>query len=163
MTFAELAAEVARLDAVLAPIAHRPVDIADPRWADRLVAGPAPMDEAGVRGPAEAALRELLHRYAEGDAETRAALRDLLRRHPSFRWAVHLPDADLRTQLIHLSLRDQGSDTRDELLALQALCADARRAGVDVGAVLAQVAEMSSDVDHYGMGSMRDILLRYSN
>jgi len=56
---------------------------------------------------------------------------------------------------------DQGSDTRDELLALHDYCQAATRAGVPIGPVLTQVAALSSDEDKYGMGSARGLLLRH--
>ena len=46
-------------------------------------------------------------------------------------------------------------------MTLQALCGRARRDGIYVDAVLTEVAAMSSDVDRYGMGSTRSILLSY--
>jgi hypothetical protein len=141
--------EVARLDAVLEPIAKSPYD-------GQPFEVPAP---AGARET----LRALLDHYATGDDDARTAVRALFERYTSFRWAVYLPDADFRTQLLHFSARDQGADTRDELLELNGLCAEAREAGVDLGPVLREVAALSSPVDKYGMGSTRDILLRAAN
>jgi hypothetical protein len=68
---------------------------------------------------------------------------------------------EFRARLVHLSARDQGADTRDEILALQDLCNRARQAGIDVDPILDEVAAMSSDVDRYGMGSMRSVILGY--
>ncbi|MDG4790728.1 hypothetical protein O7626_33290 [Micromonospora sp. WMMD1102] len=161
----DLAARVARLDRAIAPIANRPVDLADPDWADRLRAAPPAVEQAGVAGEAAVVLAALLHRYADGDEATRTAIRELFRDHRSFQWAVGLSfPADtverFRRQLLLLSARDQGLDTRDELLTLADLGRVARAAGVRIGPVLREVAELSSDVDRYGMGSMRQILLR---
>jgi hypothetical protein len=142
----ELEQEVARLDAVLEPIAKRPYD-------------GEPFEVVLPPGARET-LRGLLDHYATGDDDARTAVRALFERYPSFRWAVYLPDADFRTQLLHFSARDQGADARDELLALGALCAEARDAGVDVRPVLREIAALSSPVDKYGMGSTRDFLLR---
>jgi hypothetical protein len=155
----ELEETVALLDLCLEPIAKRPVDLSDPAWQEKLRAA-EPLDEAGIRAEAEEALRALLDRYEHGDAETRAAVRGLFDRHTSFCWAAHLPGADLRTRLLHLSARDHGRDTRDEILALNDICTEARAAGVDLRPLLREVAELSSTVDKYGMGSMRDILRR---
>jgi hypothetical protein len=155
----ELADTVARLDAALEPIAKRPVDPSEPDWAEKMRAA-EPLDEAGVRAEAEEALRALLHRYEHGDDRTRSAVRALFERHSSFRWAAHLPGADFRTRLLHLSARDQASDTRDELLELTDLCARARAEGVDIRPLLREVAALSGTTDKYGMGSIRDILLR---
>ncbi|WP_460069818.1 hypothetical protein [Streptomyces sp. YKOK-I1] len=154
--------EVARIDALLEPIANRPVDTTDPGWERRMREGPRPLDEVGVRAEAEAALRELLARYEHGDDEDRAAVRALLESRSSFRWATHLPYAHtaegFRQELLHLSARDQGHDTRDELLTLHDLCAQARQAGVDIRPLLLEVAALSSTEDKYGMGSLRTLL-----
>ncbi|MDW5327821.1 hypothetical protein [Plantactinospora sp. KLBMP9567] len=161
----DLADRVSRLDRAIAPIANRPVDLADPEWADRLRAAPPAVEQAGVADEAAVVLAALLTLYAEGDESTRTAIRGLFRKHRSFQWGVGLPfPADtaerFRRQLLLLSARDQGLDTRDELLTLTELIREARAAGVPLGPVLREVAELSSDVDWYGMGSMRQILLR---
>ncbi|HEV8558337.1 MAG TPA: hypothetical protein VGR06_18355 [Actinophytocola sp.] len=153
---------VARLDLLLEPIAKRPVDLSDPNWMAKLERSD-PLDEAGIKAEAEAALRALLASYAEGDEATRATIRSLFDRYTSFRWAVHLsreptPEG-FRSRLLHLSARDQGADPRDELLTLDDLCAQARDAGVDIKPILLEVAELSSAVDRYGFGSVRDFLL----
>ncbi|KUN79584.1 hypothetical protein [Streptomyces griseoruber] len=158
----DLVDRVARIDALLRPIAQRPVDTTDPDWETRMRERPRPLDEAGVRADAEAALRELLARYEHGDDEDRDAVRALLERCSSFRWATHLPYAHtaegFRQELLHLSARDQGHDTRDELLTLHDLCAQARRAGVDIRPLLLEVAALSSTEDKYGMGSVQALL-----
>jgi hypothetical protein len=51
-------------------------------------------------------------------------------------------------------------DTRDELLTLRDLCESATNAGVDTAPILVEVAGISSDVDRYGMGSIKEILLK---
>lgn len=161
----EMAEQVALVDAAVRPIAQRPVDINDPDWVTRMRQGPAPLDEAGVRAEAESVLRALIAVYAQGDEALRASVRALFSCHPSFRWATHLPvepeptPEGFRQRLLHMSAVDQGSDTRDELLSLRDLCADARTAGIDIRPILREVAELSSREDKYGMGSMRDILL----
>ncbi|NEA66202.1 hypothetical protein [Streptomyces sp. SID12488] len=159
----ELAERVALVDAAVRPIAEQPVDVTDPDWVKKMGQRPAPLDEAGVRAEAESALRALIAVYAQGDEALRASVRGLFSRCTSFRWATHLPveptPEGFRQRLLHMSAVDQGSDTRDELLSLRDLCADARTAGIDLGPILREVAELSSREDKYGMGSMRDILL----
>ncbi|MCL8016068.1 hypothetical protein [Streptomyces sp. AS02] len=59
-----------------------------------------------------------------------------------------------------MSAVDQGSDTRDELVTVHDLRARAHEAGVELGPILREIAELSSAQDKYGMGSMRDILRR---
>ncbi|MBE1485900.1 hypothetical protein [Plantactinospora soyae] len=160
----DLEATVSRLDQALAPIANAPVDLDEPNWVERMRQAPPAVVQAGVADQAETALATLLSRYGEGDESTRTAIRDLFARYRSFRSAVHPPDpADtpdrFRRWLLLLSARDQGADTRDELLTLTDLCREATGAGVEIGPILREVAEISGDVDHYGMGSMRSILL----
>lgn len=155
--------DVARLDAVLKPIATEPVDLDDPEWMTKLRDEPHAVDRAGVREEAEAVVVELLTRYAE-DAAARPAIRALFERYSSFRWAAHPPlsitPEGVRFALLVVSAHDQASDLRDDILTVQRLCADARAAGVDVDPLLREVGAMSSDVDRYGMGSVRDLLLR---
>jgi hypothetical protein len=166
---AEIEREIAALDAAYRPVAKAPVEpgaLDDVAAAARRVQ--ADLDALGVEARARSILQTVVARYADGDEAVRAAIRRLFDRHTSFRWAAHLPAdgadpaAAFRAQLICVSARDQGSDTRDELLGLTDLCRRARRAGVAVEPILAEVAAMSSDVDRYGMGSMRSILLRFA-
>jgi hypothetical protein len=166
----ELAAverEMAILDAVYRPVATRPVDVADLDAAgDRGATVEADLARLAVQARAETVLRAVIEAYAAGDQATRATIRRLFDRYDSFRWAAHLPRDwstadDFRARLVHLSARDQASDTRDEIMALQHLCDQARRAGIDVDPILDEVAAMSSDVDRYGMGSMRAVILAY--
>ncbi|MER5787772.1 hypothetical protein [Streptomyces sp. NPDC001980] len=161
---AELAERVALIDACVEPIARRPVDVTDPDWVRKMREGPHPLDEAGIRPEAEAALRDVLTRYEEGDDGVRADLRALLERRRWFGWATTLPleptPQGFRRRLLEMSVEDQGLDTRDMMVALNDLCGQARDAGVDIRPLLLDVAGLSSDVDKYGMGSTRHILLR---
>ncbi|MDG4832007.1 hypothetical protein O7627_22250 [Solwaraspora sp. WMMD1047] len=163
----EIEDAVAELDALFAPAAHAPVDISDPDWLAKLaVAHATPLAERlGVADRTTAVLSTIIDRYATGDDATRTTIRGLFDRYPSFRWAAHLPRdwrtaADFRARLIHLSARDQGADTRDELMALDALLTRARDLGIDTDPILSEVAAMSSTVDRYGTGSMRHLLHR---
>ncbi|MFC6018904.1 hypothetical protein ACFP2T_22190 [Plantactinospora solaniradicis] len=161
----DVEAVVSRLNQALAPIAETPVDIDDPNWVEKMRQAPSALVRAGVADEAETALGTLLSRYGEGDESTRTAIRELFARYRSFRWAVgpsypaDTPDR-FRGWLLLLSARDQGADTRDELLTLSDVCREATAAGVEIGPILHEVAALSSDVDRYGMGSMRNILLR---
>ncbi|WP_194910840.1 hypothetical protein [Catenulispora rubra] len=161
---AELEERVAVLDACVEPIATRPVDLTDPDWVPKMRQGPHPLDEAGIRPEAEAALRDVISCYAEGHKQVRAELRALLERYHSFCWATTLPfeptPEGFRQRLLEMSAKDHDGDTRDMMLTLNDLCGQARDAGVDLRPLLLDVADISSDVDMYGMGSMRDILLR---
>ncbi|WP_329334319.1 hypothetical protein OG866_12795 [Streptomyces sp. NBC_00663] len=129
----------------------------------KLEPGSKPLDRANVRVEAEGALRELLKLY-ERDEQARIEVRALLSRCDRFTWATGVPRGRaphaFRRQLLLLSARDQGRDTRDEMVWLNDICAEAREAGVDIRPLLLEVAELSSTEDKYGMGSVRGILLR---
>jgi hypothetical protein len=164
----DLVNDVARLDALLHPIAERPVDRSDPDWFTKLMTrmrtAPPPLVEAGIETEGRAALRALVDLYAEGDEETREAAREVFRQYTSFRWGAHIPldptSAGVRFQLLHLSAVDQGNDPRDQITSLQGVVEKARSAGVPVRALLVEVAELSSDVAPHRIGSMRQFLLR---
>jgi hypothetical protein len=159
--------EMARLDAVYRPVAEKPIDVNDTAAFENLGATvTAELADLGVEDRAEAVVRGIVALYVSGDDATRVAIRRLFDRYTSFRWAAHLlhdwdTAEEFRARLIHMSARDQGSDTRDEILALQDYCDQARHAGIDVGPILEEVADLSSDEDRYGMGSMRSVLLQY--
>jgi hypothetical protein len=168
----ELAME--RLDALYRPIATRKLDRNDPFWTDpdpykwrkRGERISADFDALGVADEAESVLRSLIAGYESGDEAVRVEIRSMFDRYRSFRWAAHLPRewhgaAEFRARLILFSARDQGTDTRDEILTLWHLRDHARADGVDVEPILMEVATMSSTVDRYGMGSMRDVILTY--
>jgi len=160
---AAVEAEIARLDRALAPLARRPVDITKPGWVENLRAV-RPLEEAGVAADTQALLEGLLPAYALSAPAERAALRALFARYTAFRWAATLPAEPVtaervRLRLLLLSVRDQGTDARDEILALRHLCRSAADAGVDVAPILREVAALSSDQDRFGMGSTRDLML----
>lgn len=158
---------MAGLDAVFRPVVKSPVDAVlrdDPEAWGASVA--AELGRLGVDDRAEAAVRTVIEVYAAGDETLRAAVRRLFDRYTSFRWAAQLPREwdtaeEFRAHLIHLSARDQGADTRDEILVLRDLCDRALGLGIDTGPILNEVAAMSSDEDRYGMGSMRGVILAY--
>ncbi|GAA1799004.1 hypothetical protein GCM10009682_20780 [Luedemannella flava] len=166
MDLAALETDVARLDAVYRPVATAPIPLDEVDGLGERIA--AELAALGVEGEAEAVLRAVISRYAEGSDDDRAVIRGLFRRYTSFRWAAPLPGewhgaAEFRTHVLRISACDQGADTRDDLLALRALCDQARKAGIDPAPILAEVAALSCDEDHYGMGSTRDILLRFAS
>lgn len=141
MNLAEIEREVARLDAIYRPVATKPVDVdvVEPGAVENMAtAVRAELTQLAVDDRAEAVLRALIELYNGSDETVRAAV-------------------------AHLSARDQASDTRDEILTLQDLCARAHRAGIDVEPVLEEVAAMSSARDRYGMGSMRSVILDYGH
>jgi len=153
------------LEQRLSPIANRPVDITKPGWGLRLRQSPHPLDEAGVRRDAEILLEELISLYPGSAEESRQAVRKLFEKYHSFAWAASLSfeptsEESFRRHLILFSIQDQGRDSRDALLSLQHLCREARSAGVNSPPVLREVAELSSDLNKYGMGSTKEMLLK---
>jgi hypothetical protein len=143
----DLEREIARLDRGYRVVADQPVDRAElddlPAFGRRIRAELAELNTDGAAG---AAVQALVDRYGTGDDGQRARIRALLDRYTGFRWGAPLaPDwrtaTELRDQLLYLSARDQDL-------------------GLDVDALLTEVAALSSDVDRYGMGSTRELLLR---
>lgn len=149
--------EIALIDGIIEPlVVNRPLDITGPDW---LEPPSDPLGKAGIRTEAENALRAIIDVYASGDHTTRETVRGVFSRYQYFRWAAHIetePTVDgFRFRLLHFSAVDQG----DEVLNLRQICLAAEQAGVDIRPLLREVAELSSDVDKYGMGSTRDLLL----
>jgi hypothetical protein len=108
---------------------------------------------------------ELIEAYAKGNAHERTTLRSLLAAHPSFAWAARPPTNSstvegFRTALLWASLLDQGRDPRDLLVTLDYECAVAKASGIDFRPMVQEIAALSSDVDRYGMGSTRSILIQ---
>jgi hypothetical protein len=155
---------VSILDARLQPIAQRPVDIFDSDWLTKLRGGPDPLDDAGVRSETETLLTEVLQHYRDRDDVARHAIREIFAKNPSFSWAAKLSfppttAESFRSHLLLFSIKDQGRDTRDAILLLQDLCAQASLAGVQIAPVLREVAALCSDQNRYGMGSTNALLL----
>jgi hypothetical protein len=153
--------QIARLDAALHPIANRAVKFFELLFKPRRRAHP--LDEAKVRTQAEGFLSELIEYYPTADADMRQAIRKLFEDHPNFTWAATLPyepvtDETFRAHLILFSIKDHEKDTRDAIVLLHELCDKARSAGVNTGPILKEIAELSSDVNKYGIGSTRSLL-----
>lgn len=153
--------QIARLDTALRPIAQRPIKFFELLIKPRRRAHP--LDEAKVRAQAEGFLSEVIEYYPAADADMRQAIRKLFEDHPSFSWAATLPyqpvtDESFRAHLILFSIKDHEQDTRDALVLLYEVCEKATSAGVNTGPILNEIAELSSDVNKYGMGSTRSLL-----
>jgi len=97
-------------------------------------------------------------------------LRELLLECRSFRWGVGwgLSDRigtedDGRNALAAFSMKDGGSDPRDQIVALDRLCAIMRRAGLTVAGLLSEAAAWSNDTPRYEkFRSTRALLLDYA-
>jgi hypothetical protein len=158
----EIRRGIAYLDGLLKPLAHRPIDINDLDWLAKME-GWDPLDQAGIKTQAQDLLSEILARYVEGPESDREELRLMFQEFGSFAWAATPREAPtspsgLRAHLVLLSLQDQGTDPRDVLVAIDCLISAATKCGVDIQPLLAEVAEISSSRNRYGMGSMREIM-----
>ena len=161
----EFEALVKELDECLRPIANTPVDITQPGWGRRLQQLAHPLDRAGIRQKTETLLSEIIAAYEKGNGESRQALRGLFAQYTAFAWAATVPlepttAQSFRQLLLLFSLNDQGRDSRDALLLLQDLCRGARAAGLKTESILRGVAELSSDINRFGMGSTKQMLLK---
>jgi hypothetical protein len=159
----ELELQLMEIDERLHPIATRPIAFDAVKTLTLLAEARSPLDEAGVRSETEALLNALAAEYQRSDEETRKAIRRLFASYQYFAWAASfsvspITEAGFRQDLIRFSMLDQGKDSRDALLALRALCEQARAAGIDVKPILREVAEFSSDENKYGMGSTKRML-----
>jgi hypothetical protein len=160
----ELERMVAKFDEQLKPIARRSFDFNDPDWIAKLAKVPDPLDEAQIRAEMKTLLTEITDHYANCDPETRQAIRSLFDKYDSVSWAAtfsRFPNTmdGVRRQILLFSILDQGRDTRDAILWLQDISARAKSAGIQVNSILEEVAVFSSEMNKYGMGSTKKLLL----
>jgi hypothetical protein len=148
----------------LQPIANRPIALSELSSLAERYRELNPLEQAGAREAAAALMQEILDAYPRACCADRIEMRSLFHRHLALGWAAGfvLPRASdartLRQQLVLFSLLDQGSDSRDALLWLRALCG---QPGVDCAALpdmLREVAALSSAIDRYHMGSTASML-----
>jgi hypothetical protein len=163
--FTDWKKRIAALDAALHPIANRPIMISVLRRLIQSHKFPHALDEAGVRMDMENLLAEVIDFYPGCDAATRESIRKLVDEHRSFLWASALSqppttENSFRDHLILFSIKDQERDTRDAILDLHSVCTTAASAGLKIEPILKEIAELSSDVNRYGMGSTRSLLLK---
>jgi hypothetical protein len=153
---------IERLERKIRPIARRPVEFGKD-LRRKLAELPDPLDEAGIRQEAANALYATIDLYTQAGDDDRQAIRELFRTNDAFAWAAAFlfPSAPLRERLIYFSIVDQGSDPRDAVLSLAAICVPSSEVTEEAMAALRrEVAAMSSNVDRYGFGSTRDLVLR---
>jgi hypothetical protein len=121
---------------------------------------------------ADSHLPTLLDLYMNGEDGDRAWVRNLLHACPSFRWAFGWEIAEpkppasteqIANALALLSMKDAGSDHRDQWVWLQGLCSAAQKSGLDVRALLHQTAAWSSDTPRFPPApSTRALLLQFA-
>lgn len=162
--FTDWKKRIAALDTALHPIANRPIVLSVLKRLVQSRKFPHALDQAGVRMDMEKLLAEVIDFYPGCDDATRESIRKLFDEHRSFLWGAALSqppttENSFRDHLILFSIKDQERDTRDAIMDLNSLCETARSAGVQMGRILKEIAELSSDVNRYGMGSTRSLLL----
>lgn len=148
-----------RLAGLQPPRPDAPFDVRAASWAGRLRAferllsihdryrdDEPPEDLAAA---ARSLMGEMADAYPLADAGQRQRMRALLSANPRFAWEVDVPRvepaADLRRRLVRYSLVDQQPDWRDAVLELDDILRSGAAAGLDVAAVLRDVAALSSD------------------
>jgi hypothetical protein len=115
-------------------------------------------------------LPEMLDLYRSGSDADRQWMRELLHQCRSFRWGFgwdlidRIASAeDARNVLAVFSMKDGGSDWRDQIVAHDHLCAVLLRAGLPVAPLLTEAAAWSSDVARVpNARSTRALLLDYA-
>ncbi len=163
------------MDARLRALIDFGIDLSRPGVLDRLRATRgerhrqfAELEE--TRKEADLLLPEMLDLYIKGGDADRQRLRDVLLECRSFRWGLgwggidRIATAeDARDALAIFSMKDGGSDWRDQIVALDHLCAVMSRAGLPVAAQLAEAAAWSSDTPRFEKArSTRALLLDYA-
>ena len=165
------------IDGRLRPLTHYGIDLSHPTPARleelraRADAMRRQLDDADrTRREADALLPAILDRYLNGGDRDREELRALLAECPSFRWGFGWGLAkrigavrEARDALAVFSLKDGNGDWRDQIVALDHLCAAMRRAGLPVAALLTEAAAWSSDISRFpNAASTRALLRRYA-
>ena len=108
-------------------------------------------------------LASWIEKYREGSDVDRAEIRARFAKDRDlWREAPFPPKTaeDFRDQVTVFVIDDQGPDTRDAILAIDALCAEGRRRGFDVDAILREHLPLASTADKYGWGTTRALLER---
>lgn len=160
----ELERIVAKFVEQLKPVATRSFDFNDPEWITKLYKTPDPLDETGTRSEMETLLIEVTNHYANCDSETRRVIRSIFQKYDSVAWVATFSKTPttsegIRRQLLLFSILDQGKDTRDAILWLQDISTRAKSAGIQIKPILEEVAGFSSEMNKYGMGSTKSLLL----
>jgi hypothetical protein len=110
---------------------------------------------------------EMAEVYLVGNDEQRVSIRSLMKRMTGIQYFMAIPASEIRSSadaskfrlaLLFESMADLRDDTRDVILALDELYRAGRQAGIDVERYRNEIAALSSDVNHHGLGSMRSLL-----
>jgi hypothetical protein len=166
---------IRRIDAKIRRLNDFKIDLSRPGVLERTRARAGEMrrqyaELQETRKEADRFLPEILQRYRSGSDADREALRELLLECQSFRWGFGwgfvdriAGEADARNALALFAMKDGGSDWRDQIVALDRLCATLRRAGLKPAPLLTEAARWSSDVARFpNARSTRARLLDYA-
>jgi hypothetical protein len=142
-------------DAILKPIGSRQSS------PEEFKKRPHPLD-AGIRTEAENILAAVIELY-DSTPEAREPIRKMFARCRTANWAIWPPQKPttvdgFRTWLLRISIDDE-QDRRDVMSMLGRVCCEAEDASVEIRPILESVAAISSDVERYGWGSLRQLLL----
>jgi hypothetical protein len=160
------------LNAPLQAWINTPVDIMAPNWFEKLQQRKTPLEtDAELRMLFDATTHEMARIYRIANNEQREAIREFLKKMKAVKYFMAIPAVRIRSQadedvfilaLLFESMADLREDTRDVILGIDELCKAGERAGIDVHRHLKEIAALSSDANHHGMGSMRTLLLNRS-
>jgi hypothetical protein len=153
------------LDRKIRPLAAQEVDMSDPDWEQKLRTAEQPADELGLRTEIESLFDEIIERLELLDGNQRQLVFNFLNGCSSLMWSAvisgNLQTRDgFRKHMLLFVIKDQGKDTRDAILELSHYREVGKALGIDVDAVFKELAPLASDLNKYGMGSTRDLLLR---
>ncbi len=158
----EIKPQIQEFNELLDPIANAEVDINDPNWQKILEGSQHPLDEAGIRKPAEEATQKIIEIFLSSNSKGRSQIRKLLADNESFAWAMSVPvssdhEVEFRDSVL-LVVIDDAIDTRDAIARIDSLVDQARANGVEYRSIMRQIAKVAGTTDRYGFGSMRTII-----
>lgn len=154
------------LNQKLMPVVNADVDVSAPDWLENLASLPHPADVSGLRNEIGTLFSEIIDQFEFYGPRQRQQIVDFLYQKEALMYAAVI-DADrntpngFRQYMILFVIGDQGKDTRDAMLALDAYYEDAERLGVNARAIFKEMALISSTNDKFGWGSTRDLFLKY--
>ena len=151
---------------LLDPIANAEVDINAPHWQESLAMDQNPLEEAGVRKPAEQVIQRVIELFLAANSKGRSQIRKLLADNENFTWAMVTPmssDPEIvfRDSVLLVIMADT-ADTRDAISEIQNLVNSARASGINYRPIMRQLAKVAGTTDRYGFGSMRTVIKKQS-
>lgn len=164
--FAQWKQRAAALNTQLKPIVNKPIDVNDPNWEEQIERCQHPADASGLRQEIETLFEEIIDRFEICSPAQREQIVDVMYKNQALRYSAVI-NADpstpegFRRAMILFVIEDQGTDTRDAILALSANHAKAEKQGIDVKTIFKDMAGIASTRDKFGWGTTRDLFLKY--